>query len=312
MTEIGIMLEGQEGLTWERLFRLADAVEASGLDHLFRSDHLVTFGSNHKTPTLALWPSLTALALRTKRIRFGPMVCSITFRHPSMVAKMAADVSTLSNGRFDLGLGAGWFDREHQMFGIEFPKYSTRLEMLAEGAEVVKALWSGEPATMKGKHYSLDEAVNYPLPAEASPALIMGGKGTKTLKVVARQATEWNFSYGGVDFFKEKSAELDDNCREIGRDPKTVRRSLMAPFVIGRDDAAVQDRIDGHRTMFPFLPATFEEWRSAGFIGGVPQQVLDQIGEFVEAGMARFMLQHNDLDDTDSIELLAETVAGQF
>jgi alkanesulfonate monooxygenase SsuD/methylene tetrahydromethanopterin reductase-like flavin-dependent oxidoreductase (luciferase family) len=310
MTEFGIMLEGQEGLTWERFFRLADAVEEAGLDHLFRSDHLVSFGLGSKAPTLALWPSLTALAMRTKRIRFGPLVCSITFRHPAMIAKMAAAVSNLSNGRFDMGLGAGWFKGEHEMFGIDFPKYSTRLEMLDEGAEVIKALWAGHPVTMTGKYYSLDSAENHPIPPEESPAFIIGGKGEKTLKVVAKHATEWNFTYDKREVFKEKSAELDRNCEEIGRDPATMRRSLMIPFVIGWDDSAVQERIDGQRQMFPWLPDNIGDWQAEGFIGGTPQAVMDQLGAFVEAGVERFMLQHNDLDNVDSVALLGETVGG--
>jgi alkanesulfonate monooxygenase SsuD/methylene tetrahydromethanopterin reductase-like flavin-dependent oxidoreductase (luciferase family) len=310
MTEFGIMLEGQEGLTWERFFRLADAVEEAGLDHLFRSDHLVSFGLGSKAPTLALWPSLTALAMRTKRIRFGPLVCSITFRHPAMIAKMAAAVSNLSNGRFDMGLGAGWFKGEHEMFGIDFPKYSTRLEMLDEGAEVIKALWAGHPVTMTGKYYSLDSVENHPIPPEESPAFIIGGKGEKTLKVVAKHATEWNFTYDKIEVFKEKSAELDRNCEEIGRDPATMRRSLMIPFVIGWDDSAVQERIDGQRQMFPWLPDNIGNWQAEGFIGGTPQAVMDQLGAFVEAGVERFMLQHNDLDNVDSVPLLGETVGG--
>lgn len=312
MTEFGIMIEGQEGLTWERLFRLADAVEAAGLDHLFRSDHLVSFGQGSHTPTMALWPSLTALAMRTKRIRFGPLVCSITFRHPAMIAKMAAAVSNLSNGRFDFGLGAGWFKEEHEMFGIDFPKYSTRLEMLDEGAEVIKALWTGHPVTMAGKYYSLSSAENHPIPPEASPAFIIGGKGKKTLKVVAKHATEWNFTYDTLEVFKEKSAELDRNCEEIGRDPATLRRSLMIPWVMGRDDKAVQERIDGQRKMFPWLPDNINDWRESGFIGGTPQAVMDQMGAFVEAGVERFMLQQNDLDDLDSVALLGETVGGKI
>jgi F420-dependent oxidoreductase-like protein len=310
MTEIGIMIEGQEGLTWERLFRLADAVEELGFAHLFRSDHLTSFSS--RRAALALWPSLTALARRTKRIRFGPMVCSVTFRHPAMVARMAASTDALSGGRLDLGLGAGWFEKEHRMFGIDFPPYGTRLEMLDEGAQVVKLLWSGEPASFEGKHYRLEAAESLPLPAQDSPTLIIGGKGKKTLGVVARHATEWNFSYDGPEAFRQKSAELDENCRAIGRDPATLRRSLMIPFVIGRDEAAVQDRIEAHRRMFPGLPATLEEWLAAGYPGGNPGQLAEQLNAFAEAGVERFMLQHNDLDDLDSLELLAAEVLPHF
>ncbi len=312
MAELGVMIEGQEDLTWDRFFRLAETIDSLGFASLFRSDHLTALNDFPKRESLALWPSLTALALRTKHIRFGPMVCSMTFRHPAMVAKMAASVSVLSQGRLDLGIGAGWYAGEHTMFGHAFPKYSTRLAMLDEGASVIKALWSGEKISFSGEHYQLDGAETYPLPQNATPTLIMGGKGEKTLKVVAKHATEWNCSYAGIDVFREKSAQLDANCAVIDRDPATLTRSLMVPFVIGLDDAAIQARIDGHRAMFPNLPATLTDWHDTGFVGGTPQQLLDQLKAFEAAGVSRFMLQHNILDDLNSLEMLAHEVLPQM
>jgi len=308
MTEIGIMIEGQEDLTWERLFRLADAVESLGFDCLFRSDHLSGLEGDPKRNSLALWPSLTAIALRTERIRFGPMVCPMTFRHPVMLAKMAAAVDVLSSGRLDLGLGAGWNDNEHRMFGINYPRYGTRLEMLDEGAQLIKALWTGETTTFRGKHYQLEAAESFPLPSQATPTIIMGGKGKRTLQIVAQHATEWNCSYSSLELFREKSRELDGNCRAIGRDPTMLRRSLMVPFVVGTDGTAINDRIKAHRKMFSSLPATLADWHNAGFPGGSPQQLVDQLNAFAETGIERFMLQHNDLDDLESLELLAAAV----
>jgi len=312
MAEIGIMIEGQEDLTWERFFRLAKSVEALGFASLFRSDHLTSLNGFSKRESLALWPSLTALALRTHRIRFGPMVCAMTFRHPAMVAKMAASVSVLSGGRLDLGLGAGWYAGEHQMFDHNFPPYATRLEMLDEGVTVIKALWSGQPATFNGNHYRLDRAESYPLPGESSPTLIMGGKGEKTLKVVAKHATEWNCSYVGLDVFREKSTQLDENCEAVGRDPAGIRRSVMIPCVIGLDDTSLHSRIEAQRAMFPHLPVSLAEWRAAGFVGGHPEDVVEQLKAFEAAGADRFMLQHNDLDDLTSLELLAQEVLPYF
>jgi F420-dependent oxidoreductase-like protein len=312
MAKLGIMIEGQEDLTWERFFRLAEAVEGLGFESLFRSDHLTALNGPANRVSLALWPSLTALALRTKRIRFGPLVCPMTFRPPAMVAKLAAAVDVLSGGRLDLGLGAGWFEGEHRMFGLDFPPYHTRLEMLDEGATVIQALWSGEPATFTGKHYQLEAAESYPPPARQPPTIIMGGKGEKTLKIVARHAGEWNCTYVGVDIFGRKSSQLDENCEAIGRDPATLRRSLMTPFIIGLDATALQERINGHRATFSDLPPSFASWQAAGFIGGSPQQVIDQLKAFEAAGIERFMLQHNDLDDLASLELLAGQVLPHF
>ena len=307
MADVGIMVEGQEHLTWERFLGLAKTVEELGFDSLFRSDHLTALGGEKQRESLALWPSLTALALETKRIRFGPMVCSMTFRHPAMLAKMAASVSDLSAGRLDLGLGAGWYQGEHEMFGIDFPRYGTRLRMLDEGAQIIRMLFGDEPANFEGEFYQLKDAATYPKPRHL--AIIMGGKGEKTLQVVARHADEWNCSYVGVDAFREKSRQLDANCEAIGRDPASLRRSLMIPYVIAQNYADIQARIDAHRDMFSDLPKDLNEWLQAGFIGGTPPQVLDQMQTFQEAGITRFMLQHNDLEDIDSLALLGEAIS---
>jgi len=306
MVEVGIMVEGQEDMTWERFLGLARTVEQLGFGSLFRSDHLTALNGEKERHSLALWPSLSALALQTNRIRFGPMVCSMTFRHPAILAKMAASVSDLSGGRLDLGIGAGWYQGEHEMFGIDFPGYGTRLKMLEEGAQVIRLLFSQSQANFHGEFYQLTEAATYPKPQNL--AIIMGGKGKKTLEVVARNADEWNCSYVGVDVFREKSHQLDDNCETIGRDPQTLRRSLMIPFVIARSEREVQERINAHRVTFPDLPEDLLAWHDAGFIGGTPHQVLDQMKAFESAGITRFMLQHNNLDDLDSLALMAEEV----
>jgi alkanesulfonate monooxygenase SsuD/methylene tetrahydromethanopterin reductase-like flavin-dependent oxidoreductase (luciferase family) len=306
MVEVGIMVEGQEGMTWESFLGLARTVEELGFDSFFRSDHLTALGGEKDRQSLALWSSLSVLALQTKRIRFGPMVCPITFRHPAIVAKMAASVSVLSNGRLDLGIGAGWYREEHEMFGIDFPRYGIRLKMLDEGARVIRLLFATEPANFNGEFYQLTDAMTYPKPENL--AIIMGGKGKKTLEVVARNADEWNCSYVGEDVFKDKSRQLDINCESIGRDPLTLRRSLMIPFVIARNESELQECIHAHRLMFPNLPRDLSAWHRAGFIGGTPQQMIDQLKGFEQAGVTRFILQHNNLDDIDSLTLLAEEV----
>jgi alkanesulfonate monooxygenase SsuD/methylene tetrahydromethanopterin reductase-like flavin-dependent oxidoreductase (luciferase family) len=306
MTDVGIMVEGQEHMTWQRFLKLATTVEQLGFDSLFRSDHLTALGGEVERQSLALWPAMTALAMRTERIRFGPMVCSMTFRHPSMLAKMAASVSNLSGGRLDLGLGAGWYQGEHEIFGIDFPPYGIRLKMLDEGAQVIRLLFGDEPANFSGEFYKLNDAETYPKPKNL--AIIMGGKGEKTLKVVARNADEWNCSYVGLNVFGEKSRQLDADCEAIGRDPATLRRSLMIPFVIAREENEIQARIDAQRRVFADLPQDLDAWLQAGFIGGTPEKVLDQISDFKEAGITRFMLQHNDLDDMDSLVILSEEV----
>ncbi len=308
---VGIMIEGQEGLTWQRFFRLVDAVEDLGFQSLFRSDHLEALAGVEEAgrrETLALWPSLTALALRTKRLRFGPLVCSMTFRQPALLARAAASVDVLSGGRLDLGIGAGWNRGEHKMLGIPFPPYAERLEMLDEAAHVIRALWSGQPADYAGRHYRLENAVSLPTPGQQPMPLIMGGSGERTLKLVAQHASEWNCSYGSLETFKEKSAEVDANCRAIGRDPASIRRSAMVPFVVGQGPKAIQARIESQRATFGSLPADIDGWRAKGFPGGTPAEIVAQLKDWAAAGCYRIMLQHNDLDDLASLTLLAAEV----
>jgi alkanesulfonate monooxygenase SsuD/methylene tetrahydromethanopterin reductase-like flavin-dependent oxidoreductase (luciferase family) len=312
MAAIGLMLEGQEDLTWDRFIRLVDAAEALGFEALFRSDHLTALENFPKRESLELWTSLAVAAQRTRRLRFGPLVCPLTFHHPFHLARRAASLDQLSDGRFELGIGAGWFAAEHWRFGFAFPPMAERLERLEEGARAITALWTGQPVTHEGQYYPLEDAEIYPQPVQTPMPLIVGGKGERTLRLVAEYASEWNCSYAGVDSFRRLSILLDEQCDAAGRDPLGLRRSVMIPFVIGRTPTEIQGRIDAHRAMFPSLPTDLEDWLMEGYIGGTPSAVVDQLSVFLAAGAQRFMLQHNDLDDIASLELLAHKVLPQF
>ena len=313
MAAIGLMLEGQEDLTWSRFTRLVEAAEALGFESVFRSDHLTALENFPKRESLELWASLAVAAERTRRLRFGPLVCPLTFHHPFHLARRAASLDQLSEGRFELGIGAGWFAAEHRRFGFAYPPLQERLDRLEEGARAITALWTGQPVTQEGRYYPLEDAEMYPQPVQTPMPLIIGGKGEqRTLRLVAEYATEWNCSYSGVDSFRRLSILLDEHCDAVGRDPLGLRRSVMIPFVIGRTPTEIQGRIDAHRTMFPSMPTNLEDWLVEGFIGGTPAAVVDQLSVFLAAGAQRFMLQHNDLDDLASLELLAERVMPQL
>jgi alkanesulfonate monooxygenase SsuD/methylene tetrahydromethanopterin reductase-like flavin-dependent oxidoreductase (luciferase family) len=161
----GIMLEGQEGLTWDHWHRIAARVEASGLDSLWRSDHFFSVMGAVERDSLETWASLAVLADRTRRLRFGPLVCSMTFRAPALLARMAAAVDQLGDGRLELGVGAGWYEREHQAFGIPFPPVKERMDRLEEGIEVLRRLWGPDPARFEGRYWQLRDAVCRPNPA---------------------------------------------------------------------------------------------------------------------------------------------------
>ena len=270
MADLGLMLESQENLNWARLLSIAEISEQLGFESLFLSDHLTSVKGHQKLDSIALWPALTAVAMRTNRIRLGPLVCSMTFRHPAQLAKMSSAVDTLSAGRLDLGVGAGWYENEHVMFGVDFPSPRQRLELLEEGIELIKVLWSGEPSDFNGRHYNLRDAEMHPEPAQSNVPIIIGGMGTTTLKIAAAHADEWNSYYVSIGTYREKSRIIDEHCISLTRDPRTLRHSLMTPFVIGEDDHEIDRHIAANRVVFPSLPASLKDWHEAGFVGGSP------------------------------------------
>jgi alkanesulfonate monooxygenase SsuD/methylene tetrahydromethanopterin reductase-like flavin-dependent oxidoreductase (luciferase family) len=306
---LGIMIEGQEGLTWPKWQRLARTVEDAGFESLFRSDHLTGLFGDSALPSLDPWASLTWLATGTSRLRFGPMVCPLTFYHPAILAKRAAAVADLSNGRLDLGLGAGWNDYEHRMFGVPFPPVRERLDRLDCGARAIVALWQGRKVTLEQPYYPLVEAESYPLPPGGRVPLIIGGRGERrTLRIVAEHADEWNVTRVTFDEHRAKSAILEEHCRAVGRDPRVIRRSLMVPIIIGAGAAEVAARHGRARAIFPRVPEEAAAWRAAGFLYGAPEEIGADLQRWAALGVTRVILQMLDMDDLAAIELIARKV----
>ncbi|HET6368627.1 MAG TPA: TIGR03560 family F420-dependent LLM class oxidoreductase [Pseudomonadales bacterium] len=306
---VGIMIEGQEGLTWERWWRLAQAAEDLGYESLCRSDHLTGLGGESRRPSLETWVSLTALAARTRRIRFGPMVSPLTFYHPAILAKMAAAIDTLAGGRFDLGIGAGWNEHEHTMYGVPFPPLKERLDRLECGARVIRALEAPEPVTLDQPYYPLKNAESYPRPPRGRLRVVIGGRGEKrTLRIVAEFADEWNVTRLDVEGYRAKRQVLAEHCRAVKRDPETIARSLMIPLAIGRDAAEVARRVANARAVFPALPDGEAAWRAAGFLAGTPTQVVEDLQRWDGVGMQRVLLQMLDQEDVGALELFARDV----
>jgi alkanesulfonate monooxygenase SsuD/methylene tetrahydromethanopterin reductase-like flavin-dependent oxidoreductase (luciferase family) len=303
---VGIMIEGQEGLTWERWFRLAEAAETLGFESLVRSDHLTGLTGHPERASLETWTSLTALALRTRRIRFGPVVSPLTFYHPALLAKMATAVDTLSGGRLDLGIGAGWNEYEHAMFGVTFPPLKERMDRLESGARAIRALGAGRPVTLAQPHYPLQRAESHPLPSHGRLRLVVGGRGERrTLRIAAEFADEWNVTRVDVDGYLRKRQVLAEHCQAFTRDPESITRSLMVPLAIGRDSREVARRIATAREIFPALPEDAAAWRAAAFLAGPPDIVLADLRQWRAAGLQRVLLQMLDQDDLAALELFA-------
>jgi F420-dependent oxidoreductase-like protein len=306
---LAIMIEGQEGLTWERWEALARTAEDSGYSALCRSDHLSSLFGDPRLPSLDAWASLTWLASHTRRIRFGPMVSPLTFYHPALLAKRAAAVAELSGGRFDLGIGAGWHEGEHAMFGVPFPPLKERLDRLECGARAIQALWRGQPVTLEQPFYPLRDAQSFPLPPGGVP-LVVGGRGERrTLRIVAEHADEWNVTRVTPEEYAAKCRVLEAHCGEVGRDPAAIRRSLMVPIITGRTPAEVAARHQRALQIFPRLPADPAGWRDAAFLYGVIDDVREGLARWEAAGIGRALLQILDMTDLEMLRLIARELA---
>lgn len=303
--QIGIMIEGQDGLNWERWKRILQTAEDSGYQSVFRSDHFTNASGIHKD-ALELWTSLTYAASHTERIEFGPLVTPITFRHPSMITQYAASIDLLSNGRFLLGLGTGWQDREHKEFGIYFPSLSERYERLEDGLEIATRLFNNtEPVDYEGKHFSLDGAL-LTMKSDGGPRILIGGNGPKkTLPLAAKYAKEWNAVYLDRETFKERNDLLNTYLEQEGRQPSDVKRSLMTRVLYGKDDAALQAKLDT-------MQHSVDELKQRGIVVGTGAAVVDQIGQWVDVGVERFMLQWIEQDDMAGLEAMAQDVLPHF
>ena len=297
MAKMGIMIEGQEGLTWDRWRRICHDTDTLGFDSLRRSDHFISLMGAPERDCIECWTSLALAAEWTKRIQFGPMVSPMTFRPASVLARMAAAVDVLSGGRVILGVGAGWNENEHREFAIPFLTEKQRFDLLEEGIRTMRETWDK----------SNPKPVRNPMP------LLMGGKGKKrTLPIVAREASEWNLSRLDTDLYKESRDVLDACCREIKRDPRSIRHSVMAGYIIGRDRSELRERaaqvaqvVRDLKGMTP--DQVIEDRRSAWFVG-TPEEIADKMRGVAGLGVDLFMLQHFLLDDSDALQLLASEV----
>ncbi len=274
MTAISIQIEGQNELTWPRWQRMVEAVEELGFAGLFRSDHFTNAGPPDKESLEAI-VSLAYLADRSQRLRFGPLVSPLSFRDPRILARQAAALDDLSGGRFILGLGAGWQEREHTLFGFELGDIPTRMDRFEEGLQVItRLLKSDEPVTFEGRFFRLDGATLLPRPARpGGPPILIGGGGLKrTLPLVARYADIWNGVYLPLQDVRERSRRLDELLQAVGRKPTDVRRSIMMPP--------------------PDLSA--------------PDVLRRQIDEYGAAGVDELIFQWLALDDLDGLRAFAD------
>ena len=296
-----VMTEPQEGARYEQLVATANAADAAGFDGFFRSDHLMTIAPGPPRDATEAWTTLGALARETRRIRLGTLVSPVTFRHPAVLARMAATVDQLSGGRVELGIGAGWYESEHSGLGIPLPPLAERMARFEEAAVVVRALLDGGPVTHRGTHYQLDGGISLPRPLQEHLPLLTGGRGgPRSVAIAARFADEYNVLLPPGERVAAAAAAVRAASEAAGR--PAMRLSWMGPCIVGADTPALRARArafagwlgPGEHGSDEVLTAM----RPRGLVG-LHDEVAQRMHEMRDQGCERFYLQLLDLDDLD-------------
>jgi F420-dependent oxidoreductase-like protein len=309
--DLCLMIEGQEGVSWPEWVAIARSCEQHGIPALFRSDHYLNLDGQHpERGALDAWGTVCALAAITSTVRLGTLVSPATFRHPSLLAKLVTTADHVSGGRVELGLGAGWHEREHEAYGFPFPSTRKRVDVLEEQLQVVLGNWGSKRFSFDGAHYRLRDLEAEPKPVQRPhPALIMGGSaGPRSAALAARYADEYNTPFPMVDDVLERRRRIAEACERAGRAP--IPFSVMTGFVVGVDDADLRDRArrltarTGGGDADAFLASPPPAW-----VVGTVEQASEQLGALRDAGVSRVMCQHLLHDDLDAVALLAIELA---
>ena len=316
-----------EPVSWDGVRRTAERAEAAGFDSVWVSDHLFLDWGKYGGPSdlqgaLECWTTMSAVAASTQRVRVGSMALCNDFRNPGLLAKMIASLDLLSGGRVDVGLGAGWYEPEYRAADIAFDPAGQRIARLEESLEIIARLLEGEELVYKGKHYTIDGAICRPGPLQQPrPPLWVGGKGDYLLKIAARAADGWNFSWlGTIDTYRERKAAAEQACESIQRDPVTLRRSVGAYVVTGTDDSDVRRRYERlvKRTPDGVLrknkagtAVSWEEFRTSR-IAGTTGEVVEQLGRLAELGVEEVIVGLGALPfqvaDEEDIDLVGSEI----
>jgi F420-dependent oxidoreductase-like protein len=308
--DLRIFTEPQQGATYQQQLRLATAAEDAGYSAFFRSDHYRSIGSDSGLPgPTDAWITLAGLAVQTARLRLGTLLTAATFRLPGPLAIAVAQVDSMSGGRVELGLGAGWYQAEHSAYGIPFPPVGERFDRLEEQLAVITGLWQtpvGERFSHDGRYYPIVDSPALPKPAQRPrPPIVVGGWGTRrTPALAARYADEFNLGFSSVDDTRAQFDRVRAACRDAARDPATLRWSVALVLCCGADEAAVRRRAEA-------IGRDPEELRRNG-VAGTPQECVATLGRYAEIGVERVYLQTLDVDDIDHIELVGSEVAPQL
>jgi F420-dependent oxidoreductase-like protein len=286
---------------FDRVVEQAHAAEAHGFSLVTVMDHLYQIGGvgSEDEPMLEAWSVLNALARETKAVRLGTLVTGVTYRNPALLAKMVTTLDITSAGRAILGLGAAWNESEHDGYGYEFPRVGERMDRLDEALTIARLLFTEDRPSFEGRHYRIRSALNVPKPVQPGgpPILIGGGGEQRTLRIAAKHADMTHWFPLGMDVLRHKSEVLEGYCAEIGRDPASIERTMAAPVIVARDEAAREaflERMPAERR--PFIQ------------GGTPQQAAEALKPWIDAGFTGFTFNNTFYRTPDQIALVGEVL----
>jgi F420-dependent oxidoreductase-like protein len=285
--DLGVQIEPQFGFKFEDVFAIALDAERAGFRRLWISDHLFLDPNAVNTDCLEAWTLLAALAVRTDRIRIGPMVTSQSYRNPALLAKIAAGVDVMSKGRLDFGLGAGWKEVEYRAYGYEFPDAPTRVNQLIEALEICTRMWKDDRATYRGKHHRIDGALCSPKPIQKPLPIWIGGSKPRVMRVAAKYAHAFNItvSASGPGDLPDRLRDLDEACRAEKRDPKTLLRSAFLQACVGKTHAESESLVDGFAVQAGTDRAGLLKLRP-GLLFGTPDDALPKLRSYAAMGIA--------------------------
>ena len=292
--DLGVQIEPQFGFRFADVLAIATDAEAAGFSRLWVSDHLFLDADAVTKDCLEAWTLLAALAVRTNRIRIGPMVTSQSYRNPALLAKMAADVDVMSGGRLDFGVGAGWKEIEYRAYGYDFPDAPTRVTQLVETLEICIRMWKEERATYRGKHYRIENALCSPKPMQKPLPIWIGGSKPRVMRAAAKFGHAFNItaSASAPNDLPDRLRDLDEACRAEKRDPKTLLRSAFLVACVGKTRAEAESRLDeiakrqksDRKSLLASRP---------GLVFGTPEDAAEKLRSYADKGIghANIMFQ---------------------
>ncbi len=322
-----LMIEAQQGLSYEDQLSIARRAEAAGFEAMFRSDHYASFPGDSDQTTTDAWAILAGLARETSTIRLGSLVSPVTFRHPGNFVKLVTTVDHMSGGRIEVGVGAGWNEADHLPHGLAFPSIRERADMLEGQLAILHGLWEEKPGwRYDGKHVQVRRGRLVPGPVQVEgrpvgangrfrPRILTGSGGSpRGYRIAAKWSDEFNLTSSSPDVARKAQRELDEACKAIGRDPKTLTRSAMVGVLMGRDRSEVERRADALLQAFGEKAASGLEWlnaRKSRWILGTPDEARAMVQRFDDAGIERIMLQDFLPLDGEMIDLMGKELIGK-